>query len=110
MQEVFHVDEGPVTLSVPATLCPEKMWWIGLGFSCASLSDGQMPKQPGVALIALAFQNKEAANWGGLTDRPTHSGNRANVERTVVAQAVLSRTEPEAVLLFPHGLRCCRLN
>ena len=62
LQEVFHVDEGPVTLSVPATLCPEKMWWIGLGFSCASLSDGQMPKQPGVALIALAFQNKEAAN------------------------------------------------
>ena len=80
LQEVFHVDEGPVTLSVPATLSPEKMWWIGLGFSCAALSDGQMPKQPGVALIALAFQNKEAANWGGLTDRPTHSGNRANVD------------------------------
>ena len=44
LQEVFHVDEGPVTLSVPATLSPEKMWWIGLGFSCASLSDEQMPK------------------------------------------------------------------
>ena len=107
LQEVFHVDDGPVTLSVPATLSPEKMWWIGLGFSCASLSDGQMPKQPAVA---LAFRKKEAANWGGLTDRPTHSGNRANVARAVVAQAVLSRAEPEAVLLFPYGLRCCRLN
>jgi hypothetical protein len=107
LQEVFHVDDGPVTLSVPATLSPEKMWWIGLGFSCASLSDGQMPKQPAVA---LAFRKKEAANWGDLTDRPTHSGNRANVARAVVAQAVLSRAEPEAVLLFPHGLRCCRLN
>ena len=82
LQEVFHVDEGPVTPSVPATLSPEKMWWIGLGFSCAALSDGQMPKQPAVA---LAFRKKEAANWGGLTDRPTHSGNRANVERAVVA-------------------------
>jgi hypothetical protein len=105
LQEVFHVDEGPVTLSVPATLSPEKMWWIGILLRFLKRRvDAEATRR------RAAFQKKEAANWGGLTDRPTHSGNRANVARAVVAQAVLSRAEPEAVLLFPHGLRCCRLN
>ena len=33
----------PVTPRVPATLSPEKICWIGLGISCAALSDGTPP-------------------------------------------------------------------
>jgi len=43
---------------------------------------------------------KEAAVLRRLTDRPTHSGNRANVERAVMAQLLFGEQNPKPFSYF----------
>jgi hypothetical protein len=43
---------------------------------------------------------KEAANLRRLTDRPTHSGNRANVERAVKARLFFGKQDPKPFSYF----------
>jgi hypothetical protein len=62
------------------------------------------------SLLGLTMRDNGVSCEAGPRSLPMYPGNRANVERAVGVQAVLLRAEPEADLLFPHGLRCCGLN